>query len=60
MNNHTENMVNRKILNIFGLTLEQYTKLDRDVQRMLVQEYWRTRNQKEKPITKVLTFLKKR
>ncbi len=60
MKNQVENMINRKMLYAFGMTLEEYTKLDYDVRRMLVNKYWEPKNQKDISKRKKLSLIKRK
>ncbi len=62
MNNQIN--ANRRILQSFDITLEDYLKLDKDVRISLLREYWNFKsqnNQKKEFIkTKILRFFNKK
>ena len=51
--------INRRILYSFNMTLEDYNKLDPEVQTMILQEYW-NKQSKEEVKTKKLSINNKR
>ena len=57
---------NRRILESFDLTLEDYLKLDKDVRLAILRDYWNKKMNKEDSLsnrtlkTKVLSIIKRK
>ncbi len=58
---------NRRILESFDLTLEDYLKLDKDARLAILMDYWNNKMNKEDSLsndntvkTKILSFIKRK
>ena len=52
-------IINRRTLCSYNITMEEYNKLDPEVQQMILQDFWNKRNPEEEKVKK-LNFIKKK
>ena len=51
---------NRQKVYSFNMTMEEYNKLDSEVQQMILQDFWNKRNSEEEKIKKLTKFKNKK
>ena len=53
-------IISRRTLTTFNMTLEEYNKLDPEVQQMILQDFWNKRNPESEKVKKLTKFNNKR
>lgn len=53
-------IINRRTLCSYNITMEEFNKLDPEVQQMILQDFWNKRNPEEEKVKKLTKYNNKR